>query len=355
MINFFRNIRRQLASEKKFQKYFRYALGEIVLVVIGILIALQINNWNEERKQDESFNILLEQLYNDFDLQAQSLSNTEQFIEAEIDYIDKLLMNPETIEPTELPYVLIFIDFTYDMEKIKIQNPFDLLSQLESLSFNANQIKLLKKIRASFSNTYWNSISKGEIIKEIFNDSIIPIPRSNRGQLLSSDFREIDSSFYTHNEIEKIKNMITSPKINSVLRTLKKDKESFLSADIPNLVGDTNSILDLIEQYNQEIHLLYNNIGIIGSAISGWEDSTPMTLTNVKSCIWEMDIPLKEGTVKFRSENSWNENWGGSFVNSTFPKGQTTFFGGDIPVEEGQYHVVLNLKEKTYEFIKQDD
>lgn len=51
MINFFRKIRRQLANDNKFLQYSRYALGEIVLVVIGILIALAINNWNENRKE----------------------------------------------------------------------------------------------------------------------------------------------------------------------------------------------------------------------------------------------------------------------------------------------------------------
>ena len=52
MIKFFRKIRQNLLSEGKTGKYFKYAIGEIVLVVIGILIALQINNWNEGRKQE---------------------------------------------------------------------------------------------------------------------------------------------------------------------------------------------------------------------------------------------------------------------------------------------------------------
>jgi len=51
MIKFFRHIRKSLLMENKTSKYFKYAIGEIVLVVIGILIALQINNWNENRKQ----------------------------------------------------------------------------------------------------------------------------------------------------------------------------------------------------------------------------------------------------------------------------------------------------------------
>jgi len=51
MIKFFRKIRQNLLSGGKTGKYFKYAIGEIILVVIGILIALQINNWNEERKK----------------------------------------------------------------------------------------------------------------------------------------------------------------------------------------------------------------------------------------------------------------------------------------------------------------
>ena len=51
MIKFFRHIRKTLISENNMGKYFKYAIGEILLVVIGILLALQINNWNENRKE----------------------------------------------------------------------------------------------------------------------------------------------------------------------------------------------------------------------------------------------------------------------------------------------------------------
>jgi hypothetical protein len=50
MIKFFRKIRKRLLTENKLKKYLLYAIGEIVLVVIGILIALQLNNWNEVQK-----------------------------------------------------------------------------------------------------------------------------------------------------------------------------------------------------------------------------------------------------------------------------------------------------------------
>ncbi|MBO0329834.1 DUF6090 family protein [[Muricauda] lutisoli] len=50
MIKFFRKIRQQLLAENKFGKYLTYAIGEIVLVVIGILFALQINKWKENNE-----------------------------------------------------------------------------------------------------------------------------------------------------------------------------------------------------------------------------------------------------------------------------------------------------------------
>ena len=50
MIRFFRHLRQRLLANDKFSKYLLYAFGEIVLVMIGILLALQVNNWNEERK-----------------------------------------------------------------------------------------------------------------------------------------------------------------------------------------------------------------------------------------------------------------------------------------------------------------
>ena len=62
MINFFRKIRRKLTEDNKPLKYMRYAIGEIVLVVIGILIALQINNWNENRQIQNQVNLQLKNL-----------------------------------------------------------------------------------------------------------------------------------------------------------------------------------------------------------------------------------------------------------------------------------------------------
>ena len=80
MIKFFRKIRYDLMEKNKTGKYFKYAIGEIVLVVIGILIALQINNWNEnnklEAKTQDYYKQLLEDLKKDKEFSKKTI---EQF------------------------------------------------------------------------------------------------------------------------------------------------------------------------------------------------------------------------------------------------------------------------------------
>ena len=64
MIRFFRKKHQEISNQNNISKYLRYAIGEIFLVVIGILIALQINNWNEEQKAIKEEIIILKELKN---------------------------------------------------------------------------------------------------------------------------------------------------------------------------------------------------------------------------------------------------------------------------------------------------
>jgi uncharacterized membrane protein YgaE (UPF0421/DUF939 family) len=66
MIKFFRKIRQNMLAKNKTGTYFKYAIREIVLVMIGILLALQVSNWNQERKDRISKRKLLDNIYRDF-------------------------------------------------------------------------------------------------------------------------------------------------------------------------------------------------------------------------------------------------------------------------------------------------
>ena len=90
MIKFFRKIRQNLLMENKTGKYFKYAIGEIVLVVIGILIALQINNWNENRLNRISAENFLNQVQDELELDVINYKRDLDQIQRYTDYLNKV-------------------------------------------------------------------------------------------------------------------------------------------------------------------------------------------------------------------------------------------------------------------------
>jgi len=82
-------------------KYIKYALGEIVLVVIGILIALQINNWNEERKINGSIKEHLIILKNNLHEDQFQLRELEQIMNDNVHYSDSCMMQIKTLIPVD--------------------------------------------------------------------------------------------------------------------------------------------------------------------------------------------------------------------------------------------------------------
>ena len=91
MIKFFRNIRQKLLSENKFSKYLIYAVGEIILVVIGILMALQINNWNTDSERRDEESILLKALKEDFLENRKRLHETITYQKGMLDYSNSFI------------------------------------------------------------------------------------------------------------------------------------------------------------------------------------------------------------------------------------------------------------------------
>ena len=96
MIKFFRKIRQNLLSEGKTGKYLKYAIGEIILVVIGILIALSINNWNENQKLQKSKTEYYKQLLVEINLDIKKLEPKLNRIEQSIKTYDAYLAIFET-------------------------------------------------------------------------------------------------------------------------------------------------------------------------------------------------------------------------------------------------------------------
>jgi hypothetical protein len=92
MIKLYRKIRYNLLEKRKTAHYLKYAFGEIVLVVIGILIALQINNWNEHRKERLSWITSTKSLIKDLTQDTITLNKTIEFIVNDSIQLEKRLL-----------------------------------------------------------------------------------------------------------------------------------------------------------------------------------------------------------------------------------------------------------------------
>lgn len=109
MIGFFRRIRKKLADENRFIRYSRYAIGEIVLVMVGILLALQVNNWNEYRKDRIQEQEVLEQLKEEYEINLKQLESKIRMRNIVIESSKKLLSyidSPETANNDSILYNL---------------------------------------------------------------------------------------------------------------------------------------------------------------------------------------------------------------------------------------------------------
>ena len=220
MIKFFRNIRKSLINEGKTRKYFRYASGEIILVVIGILIALQINNWNESRKEHLQESILLEQLLSDFNSNLeqldQKISMREDFIYSVkqlFRYIDNpLIASKDSVDiyiGKTMPYA------TFDPIIV------DLASSGELKLITSNDLKQ--------AVTRWTSD-----IKDVIEDEII-----------WRDYRnDMYAPFLIQNyQLRTIRNQ--AYKLN-ILGNYTMDRENTIAEDAKNNIGNSHFEADYV-------------------------------------------------------------------------------------------------------------
>jgi len=172
MINFFRKKRKTLADENKSLKYARYAIGEIILVVIGILIALSINNWNDHRKS-KKYEIEILFLI-DQNLKSDSLSLTIELHKA----TEAILLTNRLLEQVALKNyndsLNIWMGKIINFERFKSQSSaFEVLKSkgIETITDNKLQLALISYYDENLFRVYQSL----DDVEESFSNDWIPI------------------------------------------------------------------------------------------------------------------------------------------------------------------------------------
>ena len=242
MIKFFRHIRQTLIMENKTFNYLKYAIGEIVLVVIGILIALQINNWNENRKDRFIEKKILQSLNNDLQKDIYSMkymiSNDSLIYESNSKLIQILKDSHSEYQP-------------YQNKMFGLINRFNVFYPqrmgYESLKSKGLEILLNDSLKSQIVNLYdfqYVLIAESIDVKKqlyldtnlIFNEELETVTIDDKILKIPNDFNELKKNtkflnHLTHISAEQLNFLKYDKKILSIIETIKLNIEKELVND----------------------------------------------------------------------------------------------------------------------------
>ena len=239
MLRFFRQIRQRLLTENKFSKYLLYAIGEILLVVIGILIALQVNNWNEERKAGQVELSLLEELKADLEYSKKELEQVSD-------------TNKEYLEGYRLIHSYIEEDRAYNVVLDSAFTNLDLWSQpyLSTMTYETIKTKGIDLIQ--------NDSLKKQIV-EVYNLHIQSLiddmvkwewsfsQNTTQRMMVQNVRRNIDNPYVARpNDFERLKKDDEFKNFLSILIVVRNDNVDYTT-------WTREAIEDLIRQINKEL------------------------------------------------------------------------------------------------------
>jgi len=261
MIKFFRHIRQKLLNENRISKYLLYAIGEIILVVIGILIALQINTWNEKSKTDETIKKyhqnLIENLKTDIE-SFQRIKEIGKFRYYSAQYLLKIAgsktydpakdnitifeweANPIWNQPIPVGYDSIFVEKAFLWtHRVTFRNS-NLDPTIEELKSTGNYSKLDKSLKDTIE-TYYEDLrfGFGTINKQVFHEI-----RSEWQSSLREDGVHNSDPYMFGDPMELLTN---NPRRLALLRKFAMESSwHAMRADI--VVENSKNLISLIEQ-----------------------------------------------------------------------------------------------------------
>jgi len=231
MIKFFRKIRQNLLSEGKIGKYFKYAIGEIVLVVLGILIAISINNWNEDRKSSGLEKNYLISLKEEFEFNIQNVEFNSNANKSKVNSCLEIL---QYTDPNELKIKKVYFDsllssiFYYETQlEPKNETIYELIS--------SGKLSIINNSNLRTSLYYWSNEIKGIEKREeefiIYKNKLLNLimKKNLREAYSNSNFHQccIGQSRFKNHNLELLKSIEFESSLTQYLVAAKNNQISY--------------------------------------------------------------------------------------------------------------------------------
>ena len=234
MLRFFRTLRQRFLNENKFNKYLLYAIGEIVLVVIGILIALSINNWNENLKNKKLETSYLKRIYEDLDtdlLQYESTINKAKERNKRVLFLESAIKDSQLVHKSSDYFLksIVYANYTYrpaisnhSFEELKSSGRLALIenevlrvsiAKYYDLEFSYSQFDFLREDVQIKYNEYSRGILNQEQLNWVITTYYFPDSASN---ISKKELDDVYHRFLSKNEFHSILPQVFESKYSTI-------------------------------------------------------------------------------------------------------------------------------------------
>ena len=230
MIKFFRKIRQNLLMENKTGTYFKYAIGEIVLVVIGILIALSINNWNETNKNEREQIVFLNNLKNDLKNDLIQLDQILKFQKEKLSKVNELKDQLLSIKDFEkIEQLLVNLTLDNDTYFPNTGSYTTTVSSGKIASLNPSSLRIA--ITNLYERYYNRLIYNGEFYDKKLNEvsssqgkffNTLTLKLNSKDVIEDSEFVNLITMWFVENSIYVKKGEETKSEILNVLKLVEQ-------------------------------------------------------------------------------------------------------------------------------------
>ncbi|TFV93645.1 hypothetical protein E4S40_15490 [Algoriphagus kandeliae] len=260
MLKFFRKIRQSLLGKASIRKYLIYAIGEILLVVIGILIALQVNTWNEERKREKEENQYLNSLLNDFETAESSFQLILGAVQEQLNHNEQLLVllaEPEGSTPTD--------SLVGMLRKSFIDVPFGIQVTAYNDLVNSGKLSILQ------SEELRRALSNFEIVNALANSYSEKAADQWAGQVTEFFVNRFNVSTIYGEDSDVIWEYPGIPHSSGYEKTpinkrFSSDKEAVWSRELANRIAIKNVLLEDAARSAKDVLILIDEIKLLISS-----------------------------------------------------------------------------------------
>jgi len=247
MITLFRRIRQKLIDSGSITKYLLYAAGEILLVVIGILIALQVNNWNEERKDQQKADKFVQLLIEDFEADLRLYEEDIQILQEIISRKDSIKAQFDTtaVNRESLRAAMsIFEDRVYNYDEPNTATIKALLSSGDIELMPDSVARMIRELHQKQIMITVNEAEDLHLLQNMYVQLLEDIPFSFGNNELFNDERMIEAIWEMRSEEELALIMFNSFSVRK-----QSDKRSLNRYQFMN--KETIRVLNILKSHNQ--------------------------------------------------------------------------------------------------------